>query len=130
MIASACISQQVQFRFIFRNMCAGSVNRYIVDTGPMRIRDQFLLGMGFLAFDPVSADVQEKDGWQFDTVLTAYDRSDKTPSALLKKGYAYLELGQREQGVVQLQSVIRQYPQTDEADLARQRLQTLGVDGG
>ena len=67
---------------------------------------------------------------EFDRVLTAYDGSDKTPSALLKKGYAYLELGQRQPGIEQLRSVIQQFPQTDEADLARQRLQTLGVDGG
>lgn len=65
---------------------------------------------------------------QFDEVLTRYERSDRVPSALLKKGYAYLELGQRAQGVVQLQSVICEYAGTDEARLARQRLQELGID--
>ena len=48
----------------------------------------------------------------------------------LKKGYAYLEMGQREQGLVQLQQVIRGFPETDEANLARQRLASLGVDSG
>jgi len=65
---------------------------------------------------------------QFDQVLTDYERSDRNPSALLKKGYAYLELGQRAQGVVQLQHVICEYSGTDEAHLARQRLQQLGID--
>jgi hypothetical protein len=37
-----------------------------LDTGPLRIRDQFLLGMGFLAFDPVSADVLGRGEWQID----------------------------------------------------------------
>jgi len=60
--------------------------------------------------------------------LQRYPRSDKTPSILLKKGYAYLEMGQREQGLVQLQQVIRGFPETDEANLARQRLASLGVD--
>lgn len=46
------------------------VNRYLVDTGPLRIRDQFLLGMGFLAFDPVSADVLGPGEWQVDLILT------------------------------------------------------------
>ena len=32
-------------------------SRYLIDTGPLRIRDQFLLGLGFLAFDPVAADI-------------------------------------------------------------------------
>jgi hypothetical protein len=48
--------------------------------------------------------------------------------ALLKKGYAYLELGERPQGVVQLQLVIREHPTSDEANIARDRLRTLGVD--
>ncbi len=64
---------------------------------------------------------------QFDEVLTRFERSDHTPSALLKKGYAYFELGQRAQGVVQLQNVIREYAGTDEAHLASQRLQEMGV---
>ena len=49
---------------------AQEINRYILDTGPLRIRDQFLLGMGFLAFDPASADVQQKGGWQVDFITT------------------------------------------------------------
>lgn len=65
---------------------------------------------------------------QFDRVLTRYERSERVPSALLKKGYAYLELGQRAQGVVQLQNVICEHGGTDEARLARQRLQELGID--
>ena len=67
---------------------------------------------------------------EFDRILQGYPRSDKIPSVLLKKGYAYLEVGQREQGVVQLRNVVREYPQSDEANLARQRLRSLGVDPG
>ncbi len=65
---------------------------------------------------------------QFDEVLTRFERSDRTPSALLKKGYAYFELGQRAQGVVHLQNVIREYAGTDEAHLASQRLQEMGAE--
>jgi len=65
---------------------------------------------------------------EFDQVLDRYSNSDKVPSALLKKGYAYLELGERSQGVVQLQFVVREYPTSDEAELARQRLRELGED--
>ncbi len=65
---------------------------------------------------------------QFDQVLTRFDNSDRTPSALLKKGYAYFELGQRAQGVVHLQNVIRDYASTDEAHLASQRLQEMGLE--
>ena len=48
-----------------------AINRYIIDTGPLRIRDQFLLGMGFLGFDPVSADVLSPGEWQVDLIETA-----------------------------------------------------------
>jgi TolA-binding protein len=61
-------------------------------------------------------------------VLSRFPRSDKVPSALLKKGYSHLELGERSQGVVQLQHVVRQYGTSDEANLARQRLREVGVD--
>lgn len=67
---------------------------------------------------------------QFDTVLERFSRSDKVAAATLKKGYALLELGERSQGVVQLRHVIRQYPNSDEANLARQRLREIGVDAG
>ncbi len=65
---------------------------------------------------------------QFDEVLSRFERSDRTPSALLKKGYAYFELGQRAQGIVHLQNVIREYAGTDEAHLASQRLQEMGAE--
>ncbi len=45
-------------------------SRYLVDTGPLRIRDQFGLGLGFLAFDPVSADNLPPGRWQVDVIGT------------------------------------------------------------
>lgn len=65
---------------------------------------------------------------QYDLVLSRYEGSDRTASALLRKGFAYLELGQQAQAVVQLQHVICDYAATDEARLARQRLEALGID--
>jgi tol-pal system protein YbgF len=67
---------------------------------------------------------------QFDLLQERFPRSDKTASAWLKKGYALLELGQRQAGVAQLRKVIKDYPGSDEANLARQRLRALGVDAG
>lgn len=65
---------------------------------------------------------------QFDLVLDRYETSDRAASALLKKGYAYLELNERAQGVVQLQKVICEHAGTDEAVLARNRLRELSID--
>jgi tol-pal system protein YbgF len=65
---------------------------------------------------------------QFDTVVTRYPQSGKVAAALLKKGYSYIALGERAQGVVQLQYVIHEHPNTQEAALARQRLKQLGIE--
>lgn len=65
---------------------------------------------------------------QFDSVVTNFPRSDKVAGSLLKKGYAYISLGERAQGVVQLQYVVHEHPKSQEALLARQRLKQLGID--
>lgn len=65
---------------------------------------------------------------QFDSVVTKFPRSDKVPGALLKKGYSYISLGEKAQGIVQLQYVVHEHPSSQEASLARQRLKQLGVE--
>jgi tol-pal system protein YbgF len=65
---------------------------------------------------------------QFDSVVTRYPKSDKVAGALLKKGYSYIALGEKSQGIVQLQYVVHEHPTTPEAALARQKLKSLGVD--
>lgn len=65
---------------------------------------------------------------QFDAVINTYSKSDKVPASLLKKGYAYVELGQKAQGIVQLQYVIHEHPRAQEASLAKQKLKTLGIE--
>ena len=47
-------------------------------------------------------------------------------AALLKKGFAYLELGDRSQAVINLQYVIYEHPGSKEAELARSRLPPSG----
>lgn len=46
------------------------IDRYLIDTGPLRVRDQFLPGLGYLAFDPVAADILDDGAWQVDAVFT------------------------------------------------------------
>ena len=65
---------------------------------------------------------------QFDSVITRYPKSDKVAGALLKKGYGYIALGEKSQGIVQLQYVVHEHPASAEAALARQKLKSLGVD--
>jgi tol-pal system protein YbgF len=65
---------------------------------------------------------------EFERVAKQFPHSDKLASAALKKGYALLELGERQQGVTQLRQVVRDFPAGDEASLAKQRLREIGVD--
>jgi len=65
---------------------------------------------------------------QYEQVVSRYEGSEHISSALLKKGFAYLELGQRAQAVVQLQQVVCDYGDTEDAAIARQRLDALGID--
>ena len=63
----------------------------------------------------------------FTELLNTYKSSDKAAAGLLKKGLAYLEMGDRSQAVINLQYVLYEHPGSKEADLARARLQALGV---
>lgn len=62
----------------------------------------------------------------FDRLLARYPRSDKAPPADLKKALAFQEQNLIGQAIVQLRYVISQYPATDEARIARDRLSALG----
>jgi len=63
----------------------------------------------------------------FTQVLEEYPASDKAAAAQLKKGLLYLKLGDKGQGVLNLQYVVYEHPGTREADLARERLRSLGM---
>jgi tol-pal system protein YbgF len=63
----------------------------------------------------------------FSKILDDYPTSDKAAAAQLKKGLLYLKLGDQGQGVVHLQYVVYEHPGTKEADLARDRLRSLGL---
>ncbi len=63
----------------------------------------------------------------FSKVLENYPNSDKAAAAQLKKGMTYLTLNDQGQGVIHLQYVVYEHPGTKEADLARDKLRSLGI---
>lgn len=63
----------------------------------------------------------------YDAVLQNYPKGNKTAAAHLKKGYALLEMKDRQAGVRELRALIRRFPNSDEARLARDRLKALGL---
>jgi tol-pal system protein YbgF len=63
----------------------------------------------------------------YDKVLEQFPGGNKAAASQLKKGYALLELGQKDAGVRELNSLIQRYPRSIEATQARERLRKLGA---
>jgi len=63
----------------------------------------------------------------FDALLKSPAAGDRLPAAHLKKGLALLELNRTADAVIQLQHVVTAYPRSEEARVARERLQALGL---
>ena len=63
----------------------------------------------------------------YDKVLQQYPGGNKAPAAHLKKGMALIQLGQRDAGVNELNSLIQRYPRSIEAATARDQLRKLGT---
>ena len=63
----------------------------------------------------------------YDLVLKNFSGGNKAASAQLKKGFALLELGKKDEGEQELKHVIQRYPRTNEAMQARDRLRKLGA---
>jgi TolA-binding protein len=62
---------------------------------------------------------------EFRKVLANYPRGDKAPAALYKEALALVELKQADQAQARLQYLLDNFPQSEEAPLARERLTTL-----
>ncbi len=81
----------------------------------------YLAEMAFKAGDYQKAVVN------YDLVLKNFPSGNKAASAQLKKGFALLELGKKDEGEQELKHVIQRYPRTNEAMQARDRLRKLGT---
>lgn len=60
---------------------------------------------------------------EFDKVSLLFPKGDKVPGARFKKAMALLDLGQTDAGRTELQAIIKLYPRTNEAVLAKQQLE-------
>jgi tol-pal system protein YbgF len=56
-----------------------------------------------------------------------YPQGDKVPAAILKRGLLLIDSNRIGEGVVQLDHLVKSYPEADEARLARNKLRALGV---
>jgi tol-pal system protein YbgF len=58
----------------------------------------------------------------FNELLSKYKDGDKAPAAILKKGYALLEMGRQSEGIAILKELISRFPLSEEASLAQQKI--------
>ncbi len=64
---------------------------------------------------------------EYDLVIQKYPKGDRVPAAYLKKGLCLMEADRTAEGVVLLQHLIQLHPTSEEAALARDRLEGMGV---
>ncbi len=67
---------------------------------------------------------------EFRKVIVNYPRGDKAPTALYKEALALLELKQQSLALARLQYILDNFPQSEEAPLARERLAAIKEAGG
>jgi tol-pal system protein YbgF len=64
---------------------------------------------------------------QYNQVLANYPQSYKLAAALLKKGFAELEMGMKATGTKDLRELVRRFPGADEARRAQAKLKEIGA---
>jgi tol-pal system protein YbgF len=67
----------------------------------------------------------EKAILEYEKAIAKYPEGDKIPAALLKQALAFLELGDKTNGRNLLKRVMERYPQSEQADMAKKRLETI-----
>jgi tol-pal system protein YbgF len=64
---------------------------------------------------------------QYEIVMSNYPKSFKLAAAMLKKGFAEVELGMKSSGIRDLRELVRHFPGSDESRRAQAKLKELGV---
>jgi tol-pal system protein YbgF len=67
----------------------------------------------------------EKAILEYQKVIEDYPKGNKTSSALLKQGFAFLNLGDKANARLILKELIRKFPDSNEANVAKNKLKTL-----
>jgi tol-pal system protein YbgF len=61
----------------------------------------------------------------YQKVISSYPKSNKVAAALLKQGLAFVRLGDRESAKIVLRNLIKKYPKSPQAKVARKQLERL-----
>jgi tol-pal system protein YbgF len=67
----------------------------------------------------------EKAILEYEKAIAKYPEGDKIPAALLKQGFAFLELGDKTNARNILRRLIERYPQSEQAEMAKKKLEAI-----
>ena len=67
----------------------------------------------------------EKAILEYQKVIENYPKGDKIRGALLKQGFSFLNLDDKSNARLILRELIRKYPDSNEAEIAKKKLKTL-----
>ena len=62
---------------------------------------------------------------EYEKAIAKYPEGDKVPAAILKQAFSFLELGDKTNGKNLLRRVIERYPHSEQAEIAKKRLETI-----
>jgi TolA-binding protein len=62
---------------------------------------------------------------EYEKAIAKYPEGDKIPAALFKQALAFLELGDKSSAKNLLKRVIERYPNSDQADMAKKKLESI-----
>lgn len=62
---------------------------------------------------------------EYEKAIAKYPEGDKVAAAILKQAFAFLELGDKTNGRNLLRRVMERYPRSEQAEVARKRLETI-----
>ncbi len=96
--------------------------RYYADT-PLASNAQFYIGDIYYQQGQFEKAVQE-----YDKAIEMYPGGNKSAAALLKKGFALINMNLRTQGVRELNNLLKRFPNTTEASLAQDKLTALEAE--
>ena len=107
------------------NLAASGFRNYLRDfPNGSKVEDaQFFLAESLYNIGDYEAAVEE-----YDAFALRFPESPNVINATYKKGLAFLDSNQTAQGVILLQQLIRKYPDSNEARLAREKLRNLGLN--
>ena len=106
------------------DLAAQEFSQYVQVYGNTDLAGNAQFYLGEIDYRKGNYDAAVKD---YNRVLDQFPGGNKEAAARLKKGFALLEMGQRDAGVQELRSLILRYPKTPEALQAKERLTKLGA---